>query len=154
MDFVSLARALHVLGIVIWIGGVAMATTVILPAVRAGRLGDDQRTAFQAIEHRFIWQARAAMLVVGATGFYLVATLDLWNRFKFAAFWWMHAMVIVWLLFLFVLFIAEPFILHRHFDRWCQERLEVAFVWLHRVHWLLLIFSLVTVFGAVAGSHG
>jgi hypothetical protein len=29
--------------------------------------------------------------------------------------WWMHVMVCVWLLFAFVLFIAEPFILHRRF---------------------------------------
>ena len=28
------ARVLHVLGVVLWIGGVAMATTVLLPAAR------------------------------------------------------------------------------------------------------------------------
>jgi hypothetical protein len=34
------------------------------------------------------------------------------------------------------------------------ERPEVAFARLHRAHWILLGLSLVTVFGAVAGSHG
>jgi uncharacterized membrane protein len=34
MDDVLIARALHVLAVVIWIGGVAMVTTVVLPAVR------------------------------------------------------------------------------------------------------------------------
>ena len=39
MDDVIIARALHVLFVVIWIGGVSMATTVALPAVRRGDLG-------------------------------------------------------------------------------------------------------------------
>jgi uncharacterized membrane protein len=39
MDDVNIARALHIAAVVIWIGGVAMATTVVLPAVRSGDLG-------------------------------------------------------------------------------------------------------------------
>jgi hypothetical protein len=35
VDDLALARALHVLAVVIWIGGVAMVTTVILPSVDA-----------------------------------------------------------------------------------------------------------------------
>ena len=34
MDDVTLARAIHVLAVVLWIGGVALVTTVLLPAVR------------------------------------------------------------------------------------------------------------------------
>jgi uncharacterized membrane protein len=154
MDTIVLARALHVLAVVIWIGGVAMATTVVLPAVRSGRLGADWLTAFHAIEHRFVWQARTAVLLVGLTGLYMVATLGLWDRFESASFWWMHAMVAVWLLFAFILFIAEPFVLHRRFERWSRKNPEKAFARLHRTHWVLLFLSLVTVFGAVAGSHG
>ncbi len=154
MDDVIAARALHVLAVVIWIGGVAMATTVALPAVRRGELGPDKFQAFQAIEHRFAWQARTAVILVGLTGFYMVWRLDLWDRFRAAGFWWMHAMVCVWLLFAFVLFIAEPFILHRHFRQWAAARPAIAFAWLHRAHWVLLVLSVVTILGAVAGSHG
>lgn len=154
MNDVILARALHVLAVVIWIGGVGMATTVVLPAVRRGDLGADRLKAFQAIEGRFVWQARAAVLVAGLSGLYMVARLGLWDRFSSAHFWWMHAMVGVWLLFAFVLFIAEPFILHGRFDRWAITRPAVAFAWLHRVHWLLLALALITVLGAVAGSQG
>jgi hypothetical protein len=93
MDDVIAARALHVLAVVIWIGGVSMATTVTLPAVRRGDLGTDRFQAFQAIEHRFAWQARTAIILVGLTGFYMTWRLDLWDRFRTAAFWWMHAMV-------------------------------------------------------------
>ena len=82
MDDVIAARALHVLAVVIWIGGVAMATTVALPAVRHGDLGSDKFQAFQAIEHRFAWQARTAIILVGLTGFYMTWRLDLWDRFR------------------------------------------------------------------------
>ncbi|MBS0232284.1 MAG: hypothetical protein JSR99_02225 [Proteobacteria bacterium] len=151
---VVIARALHIFFVVIWIGGVSMATTVVLPAVRRGELGDDRLSAFHAIEHRFVWQARAAVIATGMTGLYMVWRLDLWERFHSVAFWWMHAMVCLWLLFAFVLFVAEPLILHRHFRAWAIKRPATAFAWLHRAHWGLLLLSAVTILGAVAGSHG
>ena len=93
MDDVAIARALHILAVVIWIGGVSMVTTVALPAIRRGDLGGDWLRALGAIEHRFAWQARIAVVIVGLTGFYMSARLDLWDRFRSAQFWWMHAMV-------------------------------------------------------------
>ena len=154
MNAVAAARALHVLAVVIWIGGVSMATTVALPAVRRGELGPDWLPAFQAIERRFAWQARTALIVVGLTGFYMTWRLELWDRFRTAGFWWMHAMVCLWLLFAFVLFVAEPFILYRRFHRWATMQPGVAFAWLQRAHWVLLALSIVTILGAVAGSQG
>jgi uncharacterized membrane protein len=154
MDDVVIARALHVLAVVIWIGGVAMATTVMLPAVRRGDLGPNWLQAFQAIERRFAGQARIAVIVVGATGLYMSARLDLWHRFMSARFWWMHAMVCLWLLFTFVLFVAEPFIVAHHFQKWVTDAPRDAFKWLHRAHLVLLALSLITIFGAVAGSQG
>ncbi len=154
MNDVVIARALHVLAVVIWIGGVSMVTTVALPAIRRGDLGDDWLQALDAIEHRFAWQARIAVVIVGLTGFYMAARLDLWDRFRSAQFWWMHAMVCVWLLFTVVLFVAEPFVAARRFRKWATSTPQVAFKSLHRMHWVLLALSLITIFGAVAGSQG
>ena len=56
IDDLTLARAMHILGVAIWIGGVSMATTVALPAVRRGTLGADRIAAFHAFEKRFVWQ--------------------------------------------------------------------------------------------------
>ncbi len=154
MDDLVLARVLHVLGVVIWIGGVSMATTVALPAIRRGLLGPDRLAAFQAFEGRFAWQARAAVLLVGASGLYMVQRLDLWTRFADVRFWWMHAMVCVWSLFFLLLFVVEPLILHRLFPAWVERDPERAFRVLHGAHVVLLVLSLVTIFGAVAGSHG
>jgi uncharacterized membrane protein len=154
LDDVAIARALHVLAVVIWIGGVALVTTVILPAVRRGDFGSDRLTAFQAIERRFVWQARTAVIVVGVTGFYMSARLDLWARFSSAQFWWMHAMVLVWLLFAFVLFVAEPFVLRRRIHDRGTASPETALAWLYRGHLVLLALSVVTIFAAAAGAYG
>jgi uncharacterized membrane protein len=154
MHDVVIARALHVLAVVIWIGGISMVTTVVLPAVRRGQLGENGLRAFQAVEHRFVWQARSATVLVGLTGFYMCWRLDLWDRFREASFWWMHAMMALWLLLALLLFVAEPVILHRHFRGWTVARPTVAIAWLHRAHWLLLTLSVATILGAAAGSQG
>lgn len=150
----ALARALHVLGVVVWFGGVSMATTIALPAIRRGALGEDWLKAFQTIESRFVWQARTAVIVVGLTGFYMVEEMDLWWRFGSVRFWWMHAMVCVWTLFVLMLFIGEPFVLHRFFPAWAKRNPVRAFTVLYRAHVVLLVLGIVTILGAAAGSHG
>jgi uncharacterized membrane protein len=154
MNDVVLARAIHVLAVLIWIGGVSMVTTVALSAVRRGELGADLGAAFEAIERRFVWQARTAVILAGSSGLYMTWRRDLWDRFRSPHFWWMHAMVGVWLIFALVLFVVEPLVLRHRFAEAVSRRPQIAFAWLHRLHWGLLVPSLVTVFGAVAGSHG
>jgi len=152
MDDLAIARAVHVLAIVLWVGGVSMVTTVLLPAAR--RAGAEGPALFETIERRFARQARLATVLAGASGFYMVQRLDLWERFRSIQFWWMHAMFSIWLLFTFVLFVAEPLFL----DRWYRERAaarpESTIALAQRFHWVMLILSLITIAGAVAGSHG
>src|SRR5437763_11418687 len=76
MDSLALARVLHVLAVVVWIGGVSIVTTALLPAVRRGEFSADWLAAFQAIERRFVWQARIAIIVVGLTGLYMIVQAD------------------------------------------------------------------------------
>jgi uncharacterized membrane protein len=154
MDGLAFARVLHVLAVVVWIGGVSIVTTALLPAIRRGEFGADWLAAFHAIERRFVWQARAAIIIVGATGVYMIAQADLWDRFRSAKYWWMHAMVSLWTIFVIGLFLVEPFFLDRRMVRFAARRQESAFAWLATAHWLLLTLSLITIFGAVAGSHG
>jgi hypothetical protein len=125
-----------------------------LPAVRRREFGVGRFAAFQTIERRFVWQARGAIIIVGASGFYMIARDDLWDRFRMAEFWWMHAMVVVWLLFSIGLFAVEPFILHRYLHNLASTQPNRFFARLQWAHWALLVLSLGTIFGAVAGSHG
>lgn len=153
MDEIALAIAIHVLAVIVWIGGVAMVTTVVFPLIRQ-RAPGERLALFHAVERRFAWQARIATLLVAASGFYVVARLDLWSRFRSLDFWWMHAMVGLWLLFTLILFVGEPLILHRWVSRVTPATSDSVFARLHWLHWVLLILGIITAFAAVAGSHG
>lgn len=150
----TIARVVHVLGVVLWIGGVAMVTTVLLPATRELKTADERVAFFEGIERGFAAQSRFTTLLVGASGFYLVQRYDLWERFAHAGYWWMHAMVAIWVMFTLVLFVLEPAFLHRWFLERARREPEATFRLVTRFHWVLLTLSLVTVAGAVAGSHG
>jgi uncharacterized membrane protein len=154
MDEVAIARSLHVLAVVFWIGGVAFVTTVLLPAVRRLRAPEERLALFDAIERRFTWQARITTVLTGLTGVDMLIRLDLWDRFLSASYWWMDAMVLVWLLFTLMLFVAEPLILHRWLIARTKAEPEATFRLVERLHRLLLTVSALTVLGAVAGSHG
>lgn len=153
MDLFTLARALHVLAVVHWIGGVAMVTLVILPSLM--RMPAAERLpAFEAIEGRFSLQARISTLVAGLTGLWMTWELAAWDRFADPAFWWMHAMVAIWALFTLVLFIAEPLVLHRWFHARAQVDPDGTFALVLRFHRILLTLSAITTGGAVLGAHG
>jgi uncharacterized membrane protein len=154
VDGVVLARVLHVLGVVLWIGGVAMVTTVLLPGTRAMKSPAERVEWFEQVESRFAAQARVTTLVTGLSGFYMVHLLNAWARFAEPRFWWMHAMVAVWVVFTLMLFVLEPFVLHRSLLERARRDPEGTFETVTRMHWVLLALSLITAAGAVAGSHG
>lgn len=154
MDDLILARVLHVLGVVLWIGGVAMVTTVLLPAVRRFKQSAERMDFFERVEGRFARQARWSTLLVGLSGLYMTWTLDLWERFTSLEGWWMHAMVLTWAIFSLMLFVLEPWFLHRWFADRARRDPEGTMAVIQRLHWLLLTIGLITVAGAVAGSHG
>jgi uncharacterized membrane protein len=154
MTDIVVARVLHVLAVVLWIGGVGMVTTVLLPAIRRSYPAQERFAVFQTMEARFAWQARVTTVIAGASGFYMAWRLDAWERFQCAGFWWMHAMVLTWFVFTAMLFVIEPLFLERLLGRRAAEAPEPTYrriEWLHRC---LLALSLVTIAGAVAGSFG
>ena len=154
LDDAAIARALHLFGVVLWIGGVGFVTTVLLPAVRRMKDPAERVAFFEAVEGRFAWQARGTTLLVGLSGFYLVHVWDLWERFTQFEFWWLHAMVFVWAVFSIMLFLVEPLFLHRWFAARAAHKPVETFRLTQRLHWILLTISLVAVLGATMGSHG
>ena len=154
MAEITLARVLHVLGVVLWIGGVAMVTTVLLPATRRMKTSAERIAFFETVERGFAQQARVTTLLTGLSGLYLIHAMNLWQRFLHAKYWWMHAMVLVWTIFTLMLFVLEPLFLHRRLIERAHREPDAVFALVTRMHWILLVVSLLTVAGALAGSHG
>lgn len=152
VDDFALARAVHVIAVLFWIGGVGFVTRVLMPTLRTTELPQDRLRRFQQMEARFAWQARLWVLLAGASGLWLVVRADLWSRFLDARFWWMHLMVALWVVFALMLFVIEPLHLHRRLAD--SKSPEADFARMTRLHQLLLIISITTILGAVGGSHG
>ncbi len=152
---VTVARIVHVLSVVLWIGGVGFVTTVLFPAVRRTNAREDRLAAFLRFEGPFSWQARVSVALAGLSGLYMTVRLDAWSRFASPAFWWMDAMVVLWMAFALMLFAVEPLVMHPRVDRALAEgKSSVIFDRMERFHRVILALSLTTVLGAVGGSHG
>ena len=154
MEYFTLARVIHVLAVIIWIGGVSMVTTVIIPSIKRLKNKEDKIDTFERLEGRFSFQAKIATVLTAISGFYMTYLIDGWSRFLELRFWWMHGMVLVWLIFTMILFVFEPLLLHRIFREYATKNPHKTFEIMHRAHWVLLIVSLLTTAGAVAGSYG
>jgi uncharacterized membrane protein len=87
IDDLALARAIHVLALVHWLGGVAVVTTIVLPRAHALLDAKEAVAAFEAFEQRFVSQARISILLVGLSGAYMLTKVGAWNRFHDASFW-------------------------------------------------------------------
>jgi uncharacterized membrane protein len=153
-DHWAVARALHVIAVVHWIGGVLFVTFVALPAVQGFADAAERFALFDRIERKFAGQARVSTVVAGFAGFDLTHHMGAWNRFLDPTYWWMHAMVGLWLVFTVMLFIAEPLFLHRWFEARMKVAPEATFRLVRRMHLVLSTVSIVTILGVTMGAHG
>jgi uncharacterized membrane protein len=154
IDDLALARAIHVLAVVHWIGGVFVVTTIVLPRARALLDAQEAVAAFEDFEQRFASQARISILLAGLSGAYMLTKIGAWNSLQNASFWWLHLMIAVWILFALVIYVLEPLVLHRLFHEFAlrnKDRTFAVATWLHAAALTLAVLAL----GAgVVGAHG
>ena len=153
MDDVTLARAVHVLSIIHWIGGMAFVTLVVLPAARRANDRRQGLALFETVEQRFSSQVRLSVPLAGLSGFYMAERLDAWPRFLDASQWWLAAMVLLWLLFMAVLFVIEPTFGHRLLAAGRADS-GATLDLVQFAHWALLALSTLVAAAAVLGAHG
>ena len=154
VDDLTLARAVHILALVHWIGGVSAVTTIVLPQAR--RLGDARAAIdfFEAFERRFVRQVRISIALAGLSGLYMLHALDAWDRFRHASFWWLDLMVAVWCLFATMVFVIEPLVAHRKFNEYAMRDAAGAFALAARLHFVALSVSAIAIGAGVLGAHG
>ena len=154
MSDLTIARAIHILSIVIWMGGVSFVTLILIPILRRSSFQTDQLTIFNTIENRFSSLARVMVLLAGVSGLYMTYKLDAWSRFSQLEHFWMHAMVLVWCLFFLALFVIEPFFLKNH-GRMVKDGHNISNLYKTQiVHSIILTLSLITIVVSVLGAHG
>lgn len=147
------AIAIHVLSIVWWIGGLAMVTTILLPAFQRG-FHPAPEDALDYIERHFAPQARIAVILAGASGLYMLGRLHAWSWFSTASFWWLDAMAAYWLLFVLILFVIEPLGRRASAGKRTGPSGSHKFRRMQRVHIVLLLLGLLVIGCGVIGSRG
>ena len=154
IDDLGFARAVHLLAIVHWIGGLAVVTTIILPHARSFPDAGDALRAFEAFERRFAQQVRISILLTGISGIYMLWKLAAWDRFKSLSFWWLDIMVALWILFALMLFVLEPLRTDRLLRFYLLRDKDRAFSVMTRLHWLALGAATLTIAAGSLGAHG
>lgn len=153
-DWQTLARAVHVLSVVHWIGGLAIVTTIVLPAARRMETPEESLAVFEMFERRFAVQARWSVVLAGLSGGYMLTSSYGWHRVFEPSLWWIQLMIGVWLLFVFMLFVLEPLLLHEMFRRYALEQPKRAYDVAICLHTLAVIASVVAIGAGVLGAHG
>jgi uncharacterized membrane protein len=143
MALFNILLAIHVLSVVWWIGGVFTVTASLLPLFN--RLPADERIQWiKRFEGRFANQARIAVLLAGISGVWMYALLP----GEITHTWWIGLMLLVWVLFAVMLFVAEPLRLPAKLGVIRSPR---KFLVLHGV---LLALALAAIAGGVIGARG
>jgi len=154
VDDVALARAIHVLCLVHWFGGVAAVTTIVLPRARALPDAASALAAFESFERPFAAQVRVSILLNGLSGLYMLVKYDAWDRFSYAAFWWLDLMVAVWAIFALMVYVLEPLVIHRLFHDFVMRDKHRALTLAIRLHTAALLVAAVAIAAGVVGAHG
>lgn len=154
MADLTIARAIHILSIVIWMGGAAFVTMVLIPVIRNPSFKTEQLSIFKTVENRFASIARAVVILAGLSGFYMTYKMNAWGRFVEAQYFWMHAMALVWLVFVIALFVIEPFFIKNHGRMVKDDHNIEDLKKTQLVHIVILVLSLIAIFISVLGAHG
>lgn len=133
---------IHVLSVVVWIGGVAFVTMITFPIIQREQGSLEQVMMFQGIEHRFSRIAKVLVILTGISGFYLLSK----KGFSIGT----GIMIFVWTLYASLLFFLEKILFKRLFESPSGKQLNTAqiFFRLQVFHWIILALS----FSAIAAG--
>lgn len=154
----SIMHIVHLLTVILWIGGLAFVTTMALPIAIRNPDPLQKVLGFQRIEHRFAPTAKWYNLVTGASGLVMMLQMG-WHRLLFTAQGIpLTFMVVVWVFWFVMLFGLEPLIIKKMLARMATKgekmEIETVFARMNRMHWVMLIVSLAASAAGAITAHG
>ncbi len=141
------ALIIHVLSVVIWIGGVAFVTMIVFPMIQRTESSLEQVMMFQGVEHRFAKIAKVMVILAGLSGFYLFNEKGL----SFGV--WV--MIIVWAFYASLLFGLEKIIFKKLFSDPSGKQADTSKVFsiLQAFHWVVLGLSFFAIGAGIWAGH-
>ncbi|UCE72325.1 MAG: hypothetical protein JSU99_03170 [Nitrospiraceae bacterium] len=145
MSYVT-ALIIHVLSVVVWIGGVAFVTLVTFPMILREEKSLEQVMMFQGVEHRFAKIAKLMVILAGLSGLYL-----LFEKGLSPGVW---IMIVVWTFYAALLFGLEKLIFKKIFSK-PTDKLDTRKVFniLQGFHWVVLTLSALAIAAGIWTGH-
>jgi uncharacterized membrane protein len=142
-----IALIIHVLSVVVWIGGVAFVTMIVFPMIQRTDNSLEQVLMFQGTEHRFSKIAKAMVITAGLSGLYLIRLKGMSNG--------VWVMIAVWTVYASLLFFLEKMLFKKLFTRPSGEDLNTKeiFFRLQVFHWVVLALSFTAVGAGIVAGH-
>lgn len=144
--------ALHVLFILLWIGGVAFVTMIIFPLLARMENSLEQVLTFQRIENRFAKLARLYVFFTGLTGFAILFLTGKHQILLTSRAYHIWLMLFVWVMYSLILLFERRF-LSLFFKDPQKFDVDKVIKRLAKFHWFILFLSLLAVFFGVYGTH-
>ncbi len=143
---------IHVICVIVWIGGVAFVTTVIFPMMYRTEGSLEKALLFQGVEHRFAGMVKWLIAAVGATGFWMLSA-----KYGITILFDPRGIGIVIMLFAWALYttilLSERKIFGRLFADPEKIDMNKALRMINVMHWFLLMVSFSAVAAGVWFGH-
>ncbi len=151
--FLTILLIIHVICVIVWIGGVTFVTTVIFPMMYRTEGSLEKALLFQGVEHRFAAIVKWLIAITGATGLWI-----LYGKYGFGILAQPRGAGIVIMLFAWAFYttilLSERKIFARIFSDPEKIDMNRALKLINVMHWFLLVISYAAVAGGVWFGHG
>lgn len=154
----SLMHIIHLLVVILWIGGLGFITILMLPMII--RMEDPLQKVllFNRIEHKFAPLARVYNVIVGVSGFVMLYITGAYKGIFTTGGLPLLFMIAVWVFWAVMLFVLEPIVVRKMIERMQRSgeamEIETIFSRMNRLHIVLLILSLLAATAGAVFTHG
>lgn len=153
-----LMHIIHLITVILWIGGLAFVTVIMLPITLGTKDSLQKVLSFQRVEHRFAKLARIYNIVTGVSGFVMLFMMD-WQKLLFtrdgAA---LTVMTVIWVFWFVMLFGLEPIIIRKMLEKMIkgEEKMDIDGVFrkMFVLHWVLMVVSFAAAAAGALHAHG
>jgi len=140
------ALTIHIVSVVVWIGGVSFVTLVTFPMILRMDKSLEMVLMFQGVEHRFGSIAKVMVILAGLSGLFLI-----YEKGISTAVW---IMIVVWAFYASLLFGLEKMIFKKLFGKPEQQTdMKKVFNLLQVFHWVVLGLSFLAIAAGVYAGH-
>ena len=145
MEYV-IAVTLHIMSVVVWIGGVTFVTLITFPMILRMDKSLEMVMMFQGTEHRFVKIAKAMVILAGLSGFYLLYEKGLSTA--------VIIMIVIWAVYASLIFGLEKILFAKLFGK-PEDRKDMKQVFkiLQIFHWVVLALSFIAIGAGVYEAH-